>query len=226
MTHMDAKELAGLIDSTLLGPASTIKEIEQLAAEAARWGFASVCVPPCHVELASSILKDSAVAVATVAGFPLGYQSRGVKLIESVKAFGEGAAEIDLVMNISLFRSGLFEPVSEEICSVTEALPDALIKVIIEAALLTDEEKARACAMVAASGAAFVKTSTGFGPCGARTEDVRLLAREAQGRIGVKAAGGIKDLDGALAMIEAGATRLGTSRAARIMEEFAGRSAS
>jgi len=222
---MDAKELAGLIDSTLLGPASTVEEVEKLAEEAALRGFASVCVPPCHVELASSILKHSAVAISTVAGFPLGYQSRGIKLIESVKAFGEGATEIDLVMNISLFKSGLLEPVSEEITSIVETLPDALIKVIIEAALLTDEEKERACAMVASSGAAFVKTSTGFGPSGARAEDVRLLTRVSGGRIGVKAAGGIKDLEGALAMIEAGATRLGTSRAARIMEEFTDRSA-
>lgn len=220
--NMDARELAGLLDSTLLAPASTAGEIENLASEAARRGFASACVPPCHVELASRLLKGSGVAVATVAGFPLGYQSNGVKLIEALKAFGDGASEIDLVMNISHFKSGSRELVSDEIGAIVWALPDAVIKVIIEASLLTDIEKAEACALVSKSGAAFVKTSTGFGPGGATEEDVRLLTREAGGRIGVKAAGGIKDLASALAMIEAGATRVGTSSAVKIMEQFSG----
>ena len=219
---MDARELAGFLDSTLLAPASTARDIELLASGAARWGFASACVPPCHVELASRLLKGSSVAVATVAGFPLGYQSKGVKLIEALKAFGEGASEIDIVMNISHFKSGLHQLVSDEIGSIVGALPDAVIKVIIEAALLTDIEKAQACAIVARSGAAFVKTSTGFGPSGASVADVRLLHREAGGRISVKAAGGIKDLEGVLAMIEAGAARVGTSSAGRIMEQFTG----
>jgi len=219
---MDARELAGFLDSTLLAPASTASDVELLASDAVRWGFASACVPPCHVELASRLLKGSAVAVTTVSGFPLGYQSKGVKLIEALKAFGEGASEIDLVMNISHFKSGHHQLVSDEIASIAGALPDAVIKVIIEAGLLTDIEKAAACALVAASGAAFVKTSTGFGPSGASVADVRLLKREAKGKIGVKAAGGIKNLESALAMIEAGATRIGTSSAARIMDEFTG----
>lgn len=202
-----------------------MSDIELLASEAVRWGFASACVPPCHVELASRLLKGSAIAVTTVAGFPLGYQSKGVKLIEALKAFGDGASEIDIVMNISHFKSGHHQLVSDEICSIVGALPDAVIKVIIEAALLTDIEKAQACALVARSGAAFVKTSTGFGPSGASVADVRLLTHEAKGKIGVKAAGGIKDLEGALAMIEAGATRIGTSSAGKIMEKFTGGSA-
>ncbi len=202
-----------------------MSDIELLAYEAVRWGFASACVPPCHVELASRLLKGSAIAVTTVAGFPLGYQSKGVKLIEALKAFGDGASEIDIVMNISHFKSGHHQLVSDEICSIVGALPDAVIKVIIEAALLTDIEKAQACALVARSGAAFVKTSTGFGPSGASVADVRLLTHEAKGKIGVKAAGGIKDLEGALAMIEAGATRIGTSSAGKIMGKFTGGSA-
>lgn len=217
---MYANELAGLMDSTNLKPDATKNDIERLAEEAGAYGFASVCVPPCHVEAASRFLRGCGVMVSTVAGFPLGYQARGIKLAEAIGAFGGGAAEIDMVMNVSLFKSGEREAVASEIRSIVEALPDAVIKVIIEAGLLTDAEKADACEMVASSGAHFVKTSTGFGPTGATAGDVRLLYGTARGRVKVKAAGGIKDLDGALAMVSAGARRLGTSSAARIMEEF------
>ncbi len=220
---MDAKRFAGLIDSTLLRADAAEKEIEDLATGAALWGFAAVCVPPCHVGLAARVLKGTEVRVATVAGFPLGFQAAGVKLIEALKAFAEGASEIDMVMNISRFKSGCYEAVADETGSIVKALPDAVIKVIIEAALLTDDEKAVACGIAAASGAHFVKTSTGFGPGGATAKDVSLLRRVAAGRIKVKASGGIKDLEGALAMVEAGAQRLGTSSAARIMEELAAR---
>ncbi len=218
---MDAKTLAGLIDSTMLAAAATEDDIRALAVDAARRGFATVCVPPCHVPLAVRLLDGSGTRVCTVAGFPFGYQGPGVKLMEATAACGEGASEIDMVMNVSLFRSGNVATVAREIGSVVKAVAGAVVKVIIEAALLTDAQKAEACAMAVAQGAHFVKTSTGFGPGGATVADVRLLVKAGGGKTKVKAAGGIRDLDTTLAMINAGAQRIGTSSAAGIMDEFA-----
>ncbi|MFQ5736875.1 MAG: deoxyribose-phosphate aldolase [Thermodesulfobacteriota bacterium] len=218
---MDTRKLARAIDSTLLRADATVEDMERLAVEAAKWGFAAVCVPPSHIGLCLRLLEGTGVRVATVAGFPLGYQAPGVKLIEALKAFGEGATEIDMVMNVSLFKSGMRSLAADEIRSVVEAIPDAVVKVIIEAALLTDAEKADACEMAVSAGAHFVKTSTGFGPGGASVQDVRLLHGAARGRVKVKAAGGIRTLGQTLAMIEAGAARVGTSSAGKIMEELA-----
>ncbi len=228
---MTAQELAGKIDLSVLKPFCTKGEIESLARGAKRFPFATVCVPPCHVEFAARLflnkgggaLKvegESETKVSTVVGFPLGYTATSVKIFEAKKAVEEGAGEIDMVMNISMLKSGEFSYVEDEISAVVAAVPHAVVKVIIEACYLTDEEKLRAVDMVISYGAAFVKTSTGFGPGGATPGDVRFLKERAGGRIKVKAAGGIKTLEDTLAMIEAGADRVGTSAGVEIVEEF------
>lgn len=219
---MTPEALAGAIDLTLLKPDCAAKDIEALAASAKRFPFAALCVPPCHVALAARLVKGSAVKVATVAGFPLGYQARGIKLAEAVQSAGEGADEIDMVMNVSLFKSGRHAEAEEEIASMVKALPGKTVKVIIETCFLNLREKLEALEICVNGGAHFVKTSTGFGPSGATVEDVRMLKEAARGRLKVKASGGIKGLGDALAMIGAGANRLGTSAGVSIVEEFIG----
>jgi len=208
---MTKEELAGKIDLTVLNPAATVKDIEDLAKKALIYPFATLCVPPCYASVAARALKGSPVRTSTVLGFPLGYNAVGVKRGEALKAVMDGASELDMVMNIALFKSGELRGVEEDISGVVKAVQGALIKVIIEACYLTDEEKLRALEISVNAGAHFVKTSTGFGPKGATVEDVRLLSKGSSGRIRIKAAGGIKTLDEALRMIEAGADRLGTS---------------
>jgi deoxyribose-phosphate aldolase len=219
---MTRDELAGLIDLTSLRPEAKESEIERLLEDARRYPFASVCVPPCYVALARRGLEDSGVAVSTVVGFPLGYQKTGVKLAEAALALEEGAAELDVVMNISAFLSGRYGYVAEEIEKITAASGPSMVKVIIEACYLTDEEKRAAALLSADSGAAFVKTSTGFARGGATVADVRLLKDAVGDRARVKAAGGISTLASSLEMIGAGAERIGASRGVEIIEELGG----
>ena len=217
---MTSEQLAGYIDLTLLKPQITAKDIEALVRDAQKYPFASVCIPPCHVSLSAKMLKDSPIKVGTVIGFPLGYQTTSVKLYEASEAVESGAKEIDMVMNISRFKSGEMTTIENEISEIVSALPKIAVKVIIETCYLTEEEKIKACEMAIKSRADFVKTSTGFGSGGATIEDVKLLVKTAEGRIKVKASGGIKTLYDALTMINAGVVRIGTSSGINIVEEF------
>lgn len=225
---MRVREFAKTVDHTLLKPTSTEAEILKLCEEAARYHFAAVCVLPCHVRLAARTLRGSDVKVATVVSFPFGADTTVVKAASVRDAIVGGASEIDVVMNISKFLSGEFSYVAEELASLNgevsavamnNGLNDAVLKVIIEAAYLTDEMKRLAVQIVASSGADFVKTSTGFGPSGAVAEDVSLLREEAPEGLSVKASGGIRTLEDAIEMLNAGASRLGTSGSVAIMEE-------
>jgi deoxyribose-phosphate aldolase len=210
--------IARLIDHTLLGPDVQPAQIERLCAEAREHGFAAVCVNSCHVSLCRRLVEGSSVRVCTVIGFPLGAMLREGKAAEAAAAVNLGADELDMVANIGWLKAGADEMVVSDIHRVFDAAQGRPVKVIIEACLLTEEEKERATRLVMDAGAAFVKTSTGFSTGGATVADVMLLARVAAGRIGVKAAGGIRDYSTALKMIEAGATRIGTSSGVTIVE--------
>lgn len=209
------RSLASYIDHTLLKPEATAAEVARVIAEAREHGFASVCLPPVYVALAAQGLAGTAVHAGTVIGFPLGYVHPAVRLAESLRAIEDGAEELDTVLDISWLKSGEDRRVLDDLASwvagVRAAREGLVLKVILETCLLTEDEKSRGTDLVAASGADFVKTSTGFSKSGATVEDVALLARVAAGRIGVKASGGIRDATAARAMIAAGATRLGTS---------------
>ncbi len=215
---MDAIQLASFLDHTLLKPEATQEQIEALCAEAKRYGFASVCVLPYWVKHCADLLSDSKVKVCTVVGFPLGAHALKTKVTETREALKAGAQEIDMVINLGAFKSGHLQHVEEEIKAVVaEAADHALVKVIIETGLLTKDEKATICQMILDSGAHFVKTSTGFSAPGATVEDVRLIRSIVQGRLGIKASGGIRTYDQAMAMIKAGATRLGSSSSLAIV---------
>ena len=205
--------LAQYVDHTLLRPEATEAEVRRLVAEAAEHGFASVCIPPVYVPLAAEILRGTAVAVGTVVGFPLGYVHPEIRRAESRQAVADGAGELDTVLNISWLKSGEDQRVLADLAGWVEAMrrerEGLILKVILETALLTDEEKVRGARLVVQSGADFVKTSTGFSKGGATVEDVALLAKTVEGRIGVKASGGIRDAATARAMIAAGATAAG-----------------
>jgi deoxyribose-phosphate aldolase len=211
--------IARLIDHTLLRPEAMPAQVEKLCAEAVEYGFAAVCVNSCYVPLCRRRLEGTGVSVCAVIGFPLGAMLREAKAAEATAAVNLGADELDMVMNVGWFKAGADEMVVSDIHRVLDAAQKRQVKIIIETCLLTDEEKERATELVVESGAAFVKTSTGFSNGGATVEDVMLLARVAAGRVGVKAAGGIRDYATALKMIEAGATRLGTSSGVAIVEE-------
>ena len=214
MTSVE-RSLASYIDHTLLKPEATAAEVARVIAEAREHGFASVCLPPVYVSLAAQGLAGTAVHTGTVIGFPLGYVYPTVRLAESLQAIEDGAEELDTVLDISWLKSGEDRRVLDDLASwvagVRAARDGLILKVILETCLLTEDEKIRGTDLVAASGADFVKTSTGFSKGGATVEDVALLTRVAAGRIGVKASGGIRDAATARAMIVAGATRLGTS---------------
>jgi deoxyribose-phosphate aldolase len=218
-------ELAKYIDHTLLRPEATVDEIKKLCAEATEHGFASVCVNPPYVRLAVRELVGSLVGVCAVAGFPLGAHVPEIKAMEARRAIREGAQEIDMVINVGALKSGDHDLVYRDILGVTDACSEraGVCKVIIEAALLTDDEKITACQLAKKARADFVKTSTGFGPGGATVHDVALM-RDAVGdsSIGVKAAGGIRTLEDARKMIEAGATRIGASAGVKILKEAKG----
>jgi deoxyribose-phosphate aldolase len=216
--------IAKLIDHTLLKPDATPDQIAQLCAEARQHGFASVCVNPAHVAQAASLLRGSDVKVCTVIGFPLGATLPEVKVFEALDAIHKGANEIDMVINIGALKARDYTLVARDIQGVVQACHErgALTKVIIEAALLTDEEKTAACLLAKEAGADYVKTSTGFGPGGATAEDVELMRRAVGPGMGVKAAGGIRTLEEAERMVRAGATRIGASAGVRIVQEAQG----
>ena len=205
-------ELAQYLEHTLLKPEATVADIIQLCEEAKKYQLGGVCINPCYVALARHLLSGTGVKVITVIGFPLGATYPEVKELEAKMAADNHADEIDMVMNISAFKTGDYQAVENEIKMVVAAAAPSLVKVIIETALLTDEEKRKACQLVIAGGAQFVKTSTGFAKSGATVSDVRLLKEEiGNAALGIKAAGGIRDAATARAMLEAGATRIGTS---------------
>lgn len=218
MNPSSPAELARYIDHTLLKPEATAKDIERLCAEALEHRFCAVCVNGSRVALALHHLEDSNVKVATVVGFPLGAMDSDAKRYETEAAIDAGAHEIDMVLNIGRLREGDDAFVLREICDVVEAADERPVKVIIETCLLTREEKIRACQLIVEGGAQFVKSSTGFSSAGATLDDVKLLRETVGPKFGVKAAGGIRDFATAMTMIEAGATRLGTSNGVAIVK--------
>ncbi len=217
--------LAKYIDHTLLKPEARDSDIEKLCREAAEHGFFSVCVNSSWVKFAVAQLQGSGVAVASVTGFPLGAMSSAAKAFETEKAIADGATEIDTVLHVGRLKQGDDAYVLEDLRGVVQAAQGHKVKVIFETCLLTDEEKERACRLSVEAGAAFVKTSTGFSTGGATLDDVKLMHRTVSGRCEVKASGGIRDRAAALAMIEAGATRLGTSAGISILAGETGTSA-
>jgi len=215
------KDIAKFIDHTLLKPEATPAEIGKLCNEAKEYHFAAVCVNPPYVKQCAQILRGTDVDVAVVVGFPLGAHTTETKVFESKQAIADGAKEIDMVINIGALKAKQDDAVRSDIRAVCDAAHagGAIVKVIIEAALLTDDEKVRACQLAKEAGADFVKTSTGFGPGGATVHDVALMARAVGGELGVKAAGGIRNYEQAQAMIAAGATRIGASAGVKIVAE-------
>jgi deoxyribose-phosphate aldolase len=220
--------IAHLIDHTLLKPEATRNDIVKLCQEALRFQFASVCVNPCYVPLAAEQLRGSAVRVCTVAGFPLGATLTQVKAYEAAEAVRLGAQEVDMVINVGALKSGQDDFVEQDIRAVVDAChrAGAICKVILETALLTPDEKVRACLASKNAGADFVKTSTGFGPGGATAEDVALMRAVVGREMGVKAAGGVRTLEDLKKMVSAGATRIGASASVKILEQARGLSAS
>jgi deoxyribose-phosphate aldolase len=219
VSSLDATTLARLIDHTLLRPEATPAQVRVLCREARAHAFAAVCVNPAWVRTCAEELGGTATLVATVAGFPLGASVPEVKAAEAARAVEDGAREIDMVLRVGALKAADHRLVERDVAAVVGACRPggALVKVILETALLTDEEKARACAIARLAGAGFVKTSTGFGPGGATAADVALLRRVVGPGVGVKAAGGIRDWATARAMVAAGASRIGTSAGPQIL---------
>ncbi len=209
--------LAGLIDHTLLKPEAVAIQFEQLCQEAAAYRFASVCVNPSWVSFCAERLRGTGIPVCTVVGFPLGAIRSESKVEETRRAIEEGAREIDMVLHAGWLKSGFQDRVLEDIAGVVRAAAPCLVKVILETCLLTEEEKEIACALSRAAGAHFVKTSTGFGKAGATVADIALMRRSVGAALGVKASGGIRNLETALAMISAGANRIGASASVEIV---------
>jgi len=216
-------ELAGLIDHTLLKPDATPRDIIELCSQAVSFGFKAVCVNPCYIPLVNRELTGSKVLICTVVGFPLGASDPALKAVEAGAAVRAGALEVDVVMNIGFFKGGLLTQVQDDLAAVVQAArrenSQAVVKVILETCLLNDHEKIVACRLAVEAGADFVKTSTGFGKGGATIQDVVLLRRAVGPSFGVKAAGGIRNLQAAFNMIKAGANRLGTSYGQSILLE-------
>lgn len=223
-TGGSAGTVASMIDHTLLKPDATRADIEKLCREAAEFRFATVCVNPAWVALSASRLTGTGVGVCSVVGFPLGATTADVKHYETRRAIFDGASEIDMVINIGALKSGELQLVERDIAAVVAPCREAnrVSKVIIEAVLLTDEEKVTACTLAKAAGADFVKTSTGFASGGATAADVALMRRVVGAEMGVKAAGGVRDYEGLRAMVAAGATRVGASAGVRIVQESKG----
>ena len=210
-------KLASLIDHTALKPDTTKEQIKKLCSEAVEHGFASVCVNPGYVSLCSELLKDSSIKVCTVIGFPLGATTTAAKVAEASEAIENGANELDMVINIGAVKSGDFEFVKQDIAAVVQAAKGkALIKVILETCLLTDEEKIICCKLCKEAKADFVKTSTGFSSGGATVADIKLMRSIVKPDMGVKASGGIRDYETAKAMVDAGASRIGASASVAI----------
>ncbi|MER2106442.1 MAG: deoxyribose-phosphate aldolase [Solibacillus sp.] len=208
---------AAMIDHTLLKPEATRDQIEKICAEAKQYVFASVCVNPTWVKQASQLLAGTEVKVCTVIGFPLGANTSTVKAFETKDAIANGAGEIDMVINIGALKAGEFDIVRDDIKAVVDAANGTLVKVIIEACLLTDEEKVKACELSVEAGADFVKTSTGFSTGGATAADIALMRKTVGPDLGVKASGGVRSLEDMKLMIENGATRIGASSGVAIM---------
>jgi deoxyribose-phosphate aldolase len=222
MTRMffNVEDLAARIDQTRLSPDTTLEDLHRTCDEARRYGFAAVCIPPCYVEEATRWLQGEPVAVGTVIGFPLGYQFLSVKIVEALEAVKHGASELDLMIHLGAVKMGNADAVRTELMSLRSVVEGTLLRVIIETCYLTREEKISVCRWARDAGLVWVKTSTGFGPKGATTSDVRLL-KNTMGQAGhVKAAGGIRDLKTAAAMVRAGASRIGTSRGVEIVREY------
>jgi deoxyribose-phosphate aldolase len=226
-TNLYPRDIARRIDHTLLKPEATREQIEALCREAREHGFATVCINPTWVALCTDLLRGSETAVCTVVGFPLGATLAEVKADEAARVVALGACEVDMVMNVGALKSRDYRLTERDIAGVVAAsrAGGALVKVIIEAALLTDDEKVRACVIAKVAGADFVKTSTGFGPGGATAADVALMRRVVGPAMGVKAAGGVRDLKSAQAMIAAGADRIGASVGVKIVQESRGQAA-
>src|SRR5689334_12645093 len=216
--------VAAMIDHTLLKPDATRQQIEELCREAAQFKFATVCVNPTWVATCARLLAGTGVGVCSVVGFPLGATTADVKGYETRRATFDGAREIDMVINVGALKSGDLRTVERDIEAVVLTCRDAgvLSKVIIEAALLTDDEKVTACTLAKAAGGDYVKTSTGFGPGGATAADVALMRRVVGAEMGVKAAGGVRDFDSVKQMIAAGATRVGASAGVKIVQQARG----
>ncbi len=221
-TKITRKQLAKMIDHTLLRPDATKHDIEKLCKEAIEYGFYSVVVNPSYVSLAVSLLKNTDIHVATVIGFPFGATLPEVKAFEAEQVLRLGADEIDMVINIGALKNHEYELVKKDIHGVVDIAHkhNALVKVIIETCYLTDDEKIIACKIAEEAGADFVKTSTGFGSGGATVHDVELMRKTVSRKVGVKAAGGIHTAEQALAMIKAGATRIGASRSVEIINSL------
>ncbi|MFJ8236899.1 deoxyribose-phosphate aldolase [Ureibacillus sp. NPDC094379] len=211
------KEYASMIDHTLLKADATRNQIEKLCNEASEFKFASVCVNPTWVKYSAELLMNSKVKVCTVIGFPLGASTSEVKAFETKNAIENGAEEIDMVINIGALKNQEFDLVRDDIKQVVDAANGTLVKVIIETCLLTDEEKVKACELSVEAGADFVKTSTGFSTGGATEEDVALMRKTVGPTVGVKASGGVRNLQDMQKMIESGATRIGASSGVAIM---------
>lgn len=220
---MSKIDIASYIDHTLLKPIATLNDVKMLCNEAKKFGFKAVCVNPCYVSFAYSELIGSGIKVCTVVGFPLGASETDVKIAEAIKAIKSGADEIDMVINIGFLKSGLYDKVKADIEEVLKAVKkeraDAILKVIIETCFLSQEEKKNILEIIEEVGADFAKTSTGFGTHGATLDDVKLM-KSVLKNTKIKASGGIKTLKDVLAMIEAGADRIGTSSGVKIMEEL------
>lgn len=208
---MNKKTIAAMIDHTLLKPEATPAQIEKLCAEAAEYHFASVCVNPVYIPLAARLLKGTGVKVCCVVGFPLGAIAPEQKAAEAASCAAMGAEELDMVIHVGAAKAGDWALVQRDIEGVVKAAAGHTVKVIIETCLLTDEEKVKACEAAKAAGAHFVKTSTGFSTGGATTHDIALMRKTVGPEMGVKASGGIRDYETAMAMIEAGANRIGAS---------------
>lgn len=215
-------KFAKMIDHTILKPEATKEQVEKLCREAKEYGFASVCVNSSYVPLCAELLSDSEVKVCTVVGFPLGAMSTAGKVMETRQAILDGADEIDMVVHVGMIKSGDWDYVEADIQEVVDEAKDkALVKVIIETCLLTDEEKVHVCRICRDTGADFVKTSTGFSTGGAKAEDVALMRKTVGPDMGVKASGGVRTYEAAEKMVKAGATRLGTSSGIAIVKEEA-----
>ncbi len=220
---MTQKNIASLIDHTLLKPEATAEQIRNLCNEARQFRFASVCMNPWYVALAAKLMRGSGIKICSVAGFPLGATSTPAKVFEAKQGIRDGAREIDMVMNVGALKSGDDRAVQADIRAVADACHRAksICKVILENVLLTDEEKIRACKLAKKAGADYVKTSTGFNTAGAAAADVALMRATVGPKLGVKASGGIRTYEDLMKMVEAGATRIGTSSGVKIMEEAA-----
>lgn len=214
---MDKKTIASMIDHTLLKPEATPAQVDKLCAEAAEYHFASVCVNPVYIPLAARLLKDTGVKVCCVVGFPLGAIAPEQKAAEAASCAAMGAEELDMVIHVGAAKAGDWALVQRDIEGVVKAAAGRTVKVIIETCLLTDEEKVKACEAAKAAGAHFVKTSTGFSTGGATTHDIALMRKTVGPEMGVKASGGIRDYATAMAMIEAGANRIGASAGIEIV---------